>query len=85
MTRPPCPTPFKMAYATHSIAMRVMREQQNKVGRVAVKVYRCPCGGWHVAGPTKPVSDETRKRNHRRKGGRSKYQPRSQRPTHDYR
>ena len=85
MTSDDCPTPFKRAYDSRGLAVRVMRDQRDKVGRVAVKVYKCQCGGWHVAGPSKPVSDERRKRNHRRKGGRSKYQQATQRPRHDYR
>lgn len=64
-----CPTPYKLSFDTKGDAMAALNRQSGEHGRIAVKVYRCPCGTWHLAGPRRPVSEEMRKRNHRRKGG----------------
>lgn len=69
-----CPTPYKQAFTDRANAMVALHRQKPDRGRTATKVYRCSCGRWHLAGPRRPVSEEVRKRNHRRKGGPSKWQ-----------
>lgn len=64
-----CPTPFKQCFGNRPKAVAALNRQSTDHGRIAVKVYRCPCGWWHLAGPRRPISEEMRKRNHRRKGG----------------
>lgn len=69
-----CPTPYKQGFTDRADAMAALhRQAKAKVrGRTATKVYRCTCRRWHLAGPRRPVSEENRKRNHRRKGGRKR-------------
>jgi hypothetical protein len=67
-----CPTPYKDGFTTEHGARRALRDHEGKKGRTAVHVYMCECGRWHLAGPRRPVSEETRKRRHRRKGGAKK-------------
>lgn len=64
-----CPTPFKQAFTDKADANAALNRQAPERGRKATKVYKCPCGYWHLSGPRRAVSEETRKRNHRRKGG----------------
>lgn len=69
-----CPTPFKHGFTNRADAVAALKRNQTSHGRTATKVYRCDCGHWHLAGPRRPVSDELRKRNHRRKGGQDRHQ-----------
>lgn len=68
-----CVTPYKQSFHDRADAMAALHRQQPGHGRRATKVYKCQCGRYHLAGPRRPVSDEHRKRNHRRKGGESKW------------
>lgn len=69
-----CPTPYKQGFSDRADVMAALHRQAPNRGRTATKVYRCDCGHWHLAGPRRPVSEENRKRNHRRKGGRNRHQ-----------
>lgn len=69
-----CPTPYKQGFYNRADAVAALYRQRPGYGRRATKVYQCSCGRWHMAGPRRPVSEEGRKRNHRRKGGASKWQ-----------